>query len=91
MKLWRWKAEAGNYAWGKFDYFLTKKAALKWLSKNDNFDILSLTDRWRNKTTYLKDRLYGRAGTPKADIMISMQTGLVTINYKDNENGEDRD
>lgn len=84
MKLWRWRAEAGNYARGKFDYFFFKKNALKWLEDHDFFDILSITDRWKDEKTYIKDRLYGRAGTPKATI-IMCDTGSVEIRYNDEE------
>lgn len=91
MKLWRWKAEASNYAYGLFEYFIFKKNALRWLNRRDIYshDVLSLTDRWTGKIIYLKDRLYGRGSTPKADILMSMKTGEVTIVYKDDKNGED--
>jgi len=82
MKLWRWKAEAGMYAHGKFDYFIFKKNAMKWLNKHHSHDILCLTDRWTNEKTYIKDRLYGRAGAAKATIILE-QPGGVKIIYND--------
>ncbi len=82
MKLWRWKAEAGMYATGKFDYFIFRKNAMKWLVKNYHHDILSVTDRWKNKKTYIKDRLYGMTGAAKATIILESGSG-VRIIYND--------
>lgn len=84
MKLWRWKAEAGMYTQGKFDYFIFRGSALKWLKEYKHYDILCLTDRWSNKKTYFKDRLYGRADTPKATIIMN-PGGRVEIIYNNKE------
>jgi hypothetical protein len=85
MKLKRWKAEAGMYAHGRFSYFFLKKSALKWLDDYSSYDILELTDRWKGKTTYLKDRLYGRADSPEARIIMDSTTGRVDVDYQDNK------
>lgn len=82
MKLWRWKAEAGMYATGKFDYFIFRKNAMKWLNQHSHHDILSILDRWTNKKTYIKDRLYGKADTPKATIIMGI-AGRIKIIYND--------
>ena len=82
MKLRRWKAEAGMYTTGRFDYFIFRKNAMKWLVKNYHCDILSITDRWKNETVFIKDRIYGRAGAAKATIIMS-PTGGVKIIYND--------
>jgi hypothetical protein len=82
MKLKRWKVEAGMYAHGKFDHFFFHDNAMAWIRNHRQYDILSLTDRWTGKKTYLKDRLYGRAGSPKATIVLH-QPGGVDIHYND--------
>lgn len=82
MKLYRWKAEAGMYARGICEYFIFRKSAMKWLVKNYNYDTLCLTDRWKNEKTHVKDRLYGRAGTAKATIIMGL-SGRVNIIYND--------
>jgi hypothetical protein len=82
MKLYRWKAEADIYSRGKFNYFIFKKNALRWLDDHSSYDVLSFTDRWKGKTVYLKDRLYGRTGSPVATIILH-QPGGVDIIYND--------
>lgn len=78
----RWKVEASNYAQGRFDHFYCRRAAMRWLTENYNYDVLEYTDRWTGKTTYVKDRLYGRAGTPKATIVMHTN-GYTEIIYND--------
>jgi hypothetical protein len=82
MKLKRWKVEAGMYAHGKIDHFFFKSNAMKWIDNHRQYDILSFTDRWTDKKTYLKDRLYGRTGSPVATIILH-QPGGVDIIYND--------